>query len=63
MAFELQNINVDHYTIGAHYCRTSHAKGGVVISTHNTLYSAAINLSKHCTEKDIEICAVKLEVQ
>ena len=62
-AFEFQNINTDHCTIGAQFCRTSHAKGGVVIYTHNTLHSAAINLGKHCMEKDIEICAVKLEVQ
>ena len=48
-AFELQNINIDHYTIGAQFCRTSHAKGGVVIYTHSTLHSAAINLGKHCT--------------
>jgi len=62
-AFELQNINIDHYTLGAQFCRTSHAQGGVVIYTHNSLHSTTINLSKYCVEKDIEICAVKLEVQ
>jgi hypothetical protein len=61
-ALELQNINIDHYTIGAQFCRTSHAQGGVVIYTHNSLHSAPINLSKYCAVRDIEICAVKLEV-
>ena len=62
-ALELQTITLDQYTIGAHFCRTSYAQGGVVIYTHNSLHSSPINLSKYCVEKDIEICAVKLEVQ
>jgi hypothetical protein len=62
-ALELQNINIDHYTIGAQFSRTTHAKGGVVIYTHSSLHSAAINLSKYCEEKDIEICGVKLQEQ
>jgi hypothetical protein len=62
-ASELQNISIDQYTIGAQYCKTSHAHGGVVIYTHNSLHSAHINLSEFCMEKDIEICAVKLKVQ
>jgi exonuclease III len=61
-ALELQNINTDHYTIGTQFCITSPAQGGVVIYTHNSLHSAPINLSKYCAEKDIETCAVKLEV-
>jgi hypothetical protein len=62
-AFELQSINIDHYIMGAQFCRTNYAKGGVVIYAHNSLCLTAINLSKYCVEKDIEICAVKLEVQ
>ena len=54
---------MDHYIIGAHYCRTNHAKGGVVIYIHSSLKSTAINLVKYCMEKNIEICAVKLEIQ
>jgi hypothetical protein len=60
---ELQTITIDHYSVGAHFCRTKHAQGGVAIYTHNSLYSTAVNLSKYCTEKDIEICAVKIELQ
>jgi len=60
---ELQTITIDHYSVGAHFCRTKHAQGGVVIYTHNSLYSTTVNLSKYCTEKDIEICAVKIELQ
>jgi len=62
-ASELQTITIDHYSVGAHFCRTKHAQGGVVIYTHNSLYSTTVNLSKYCTEKDIEICAVKIELQ
>jgi exonuclease III len=60
---ELQNTNIDHYSIGGQFYRTIHAQGGVVVYIHNNLYSTAINLSKYCIEKDIEICAVRLEVQ
>jgi len=49
--------------IGAQFCRTTQAHGGVVIYTHTSLHSTPINLSEFCTEKDIEICAVKLKVQ
>jgi len=40
---ELQNICIDHYTLGAHFCRTSYAKGGVVIYILNTVRLTSIN--------------------
>ena len=61
-ALELQNICIDHYCLGAHLCRTVYTKSGVVIYTLNTVSLTPINLSKFCTEKDIEIFAVKIEV-
>jgi len=36
--FELQNICIDHYTLGAHFCRTTYAKGGVVIYTQYCMF-------------------------
>ena len=62
-AHELQNIHMEQYTLGAQFCRTNHAQGGVVIYTRNSLNAAPIDLSKYCKEKDIEICAVKTKIQ
>lgn len=60
---ELQTTTIDHYSVGAYFCRTKHAQGGVVIYTHSSLNPTSINLTKYCKEKDIEICAVKITVQ
>jgi hypothetical protein len=35
--FEIGNININHYNLGAFYCRKSHKHGGVQILVHGTL--------------------------
>jgi hypothetical protein len=59
--FELDQINVDVYKLGAKYCRQFIKKGGVCIFVHKNLNYLNINLSKYCEDKDIEACALKLE--
>ena len=57
---EKPHTNIEGYSIGAHFCRESYAKGGTIIYVHNKLQYTSIDLSAYCKEKDIEICAVKL---
>ena len=59
---ELSHVNLENCTIGAQFCRSHYAKGVVVMYIHNNLNSTNIDLSKYCKEKDIEICAVKLNL-
>ena len=61
-SMELSHVNLENCTIGAQFCRSHYAKGGVVMYRHNNLNATNIDLSKYCKEKDIEICAVKLNL-
>jgi hypothetical protein len=58
----MSHVYIEIYNIGAQFCRVIHEKGGVIIYVHSSLKFSNINLSKHCKENDIEICAVKLNV-
>jgi hypothetical protein len=53
-------ITVDHYNLGAVYCRNNITEGGVCIFVHNSITYLNINLDKFCIDQIIEICAVKL---
>jgi hypothetical protein len=59
---ELSHVNLENYIIAAQFCRSHYEKGGVITYIHNSLNSTNIDLSKYCKEKDIEICAVKLNL-
>jgi hypothetical protein len=60
---ELNSTNLDQYKLGASFCREKHRYGGVCIYVSETLQSSAINLIKYHKEKDLEIFALKLNVQ
>jgi hypothetical protein len=53
-------ITIDHYNLGAVYCRKYLSKGGVCIFLHNSVNYFNTNLDKLCIDQTIEICAVKL---
>jgi exonuclease III len=57
---QLEKIHIENYKLGANYCRQIRAKGGVAIFVHNNLEFTNIDIDQHCTEQDIEICALKL---
>ena len=57
---ELQQTFIDSYTLGAYFCRTSYAKGGVRTYMHKSLNFENISLKIYCIEKDFEVCALKL---
>jgi hypothetical protein len=57
---ELINVYLEHYKLGASYCRECHEKGGVAICIHNRLKFLNINVDKYCEEQDTEICALQI---
>ena len=59
---EKSYVNLESYTIGAQFCRTTCVRGRVIIYVHNTLKFANIDLTEYCKEKDIEISAVRLNI-
>ena len=59
---ELDQINVDGYRLHARYCRQVVKRGGVCIFVYKTLNYINIDLGKYCKDQDIEVCALKLEM-
>ena len=57
---ELNNIHIEHYTMGASYCRKSRTHGGVGIFVYNTLLYSTVNLNKVCNDYAFEACVIKL---
>jgi exonuclease III len=60
--FELEQINVDGYNLGATHCRQVIKRGGVCIFVRNNLNYTNIDLSAYCKDQDIDICALNLEL-
>jgi len=60
---EITSINLDQYKLGAFFCRQKFKGGGVSIYISQFLQCSLINLEKYCKEKDLEICALKINVQ
>ena len=58
--FELDNISIDNYNLGASYCRKSSLKGLVCIYVLKNLSFTTVNLKAYCPDQDIEIYSVKL---
>jgi exonuclease III len=57
---EFQRTSLDYNSLGAGYCRTSYAKGGVCILVHDKLRFVNTDLAKFCKDKDFEVCAIKI---
>jgi hypothetical protein len=59
---EKNYVKSEGYTIGAQFCRSLFERGGAIIYVHNSLKFTNVDLSEYRKEKDIEICAVKLNI-
>ena len=59
--FELKQLNVEGYSLGAAYSRQVVKRGGVCIFVHKNLNYTTVDLGKYCKDQDIEVCALKLE--
>jgi hypothetical protein len=53
---EIVHLNLDNYILGAYYSRKHLKKGG------DSLKIATINLDNYCYDKDIEACAVCVNI-
>jgi exonuclease III len=60
---EITNINLDQYKLGTSLCRQEYKGGGACIYISQSLQCSKINLEKYHKEKDLEICALNLNVQ
>jgi hypothetical protein len=52
--YEINNILLDNYVMGAKYCRIIHKNGGVCIFIHSSIKFNNVSVAKYCVEKDIE---------
>ncbi|XP_023702159.1 uncharacterized protein LOC111861650 [Cryptotermes secundus] len=59
---EISEVNFDHYTVGTSYCRQTYSHGGVCVLVHKNIQFNTINPDQFNKEKDLEICALKLNV-
>jgi hypothetical protein len=59
---ELERISINHYNLGAKFCRKNLKDGGVSIFVHKSLNFSNINIQEFGKEQDIEVCAVKLNL-
>ena len=59
---EVNNINLEQYTLGAHFSRNKYKQGGVAIFVLNNIQYYNFDLTLHIKEKDFEICAIKIQV-
>jgi exonuclease III len=60
--FDIDNICINNYNLGAFCCRKSRKHGGVSIFVHDTLTYTNIDINKYCNEFDLEACALKLKM-
>jgi hypothetical protein len=60
--YEIDNLPIDHYKLGSKFCRQEFKNGGVCIFIPNDLQFTAVSLDNYSNEKDIEVCAVKVNI-
>jgi hypothetical protein len=59
---ELERISIDHYNLGAKFCRKNLKDGGVSIFVHESLNFFNINIQEFGKEQDIEVCEIKIQL-
>ena len=59
---EINTMDYGQYTLRAQYCRRLFNQGGAAIFIHNNIDSEVTELSSFCREKDLEICATKIQL-
>jgi hypothetical protein len=60
---ELLKLSFEGYTFATGYCRENSMGGGVCIFIKKKLICQTIDLSKYCSEKLLEICAVRYQLK
>jgi hypothetical protein len=57
------HLTLDGFLLGFSFCRQKLQRGGVCIFVKKDKCFNKIDISQHCTEQDLEICAVQLETK
>jgi hypothetical protein len=60
--YEIDNLPIDHFKLESKICRQEFKNRGVYIFIHEDLEFFPITLDKYCKVKDIEVCAVRLNI-
>jgi exonuclease III len=59
---DIPHLNLGKYTLGAFYCRRYFKMGGTCIYVLNNLNAVNINLDNFCNDKEMEACAVSVDI-
>ena len=59
---EIETLSIDHYILGAKFCRQSLKHGGTGIFVQESLAYTNTDLQEFCMEQDIETCVVKINL-
>jgi exonuclease III len=57
----IHSTYLDQYTVGAYFCRKTYKQGGVAVYVIKDIPYTSIDLDQFISEKDTEICALKLQ--
>jgi hypothetical protein len=60
---DLLHLTLDGYSLGYSFCRQNLQRGGVCIFVKKEQCFNKIDISHHCKEQNLEICAVQLETK
>jgi len=60
--FEMEMMSIEYYKVGTKFCRQQFKNGGLCIFVHESIDFDVISTHCICKEKDLEICAVKLNL-
>jgi hypothetical protein len=55
-------MSIEYYKLGTKFCRQQSKNGGVCIFVHESIDFDVISIHHICKEKDLEICAVKINL-
>jgi hypothetical protein len=59
--YEVDNLSIDLFQLGSKFCRHDLKNGGMCVFVCEDFDFFSISLDKYFSEKDIEVCAVRLQ--
>jgi exonuclease III len=60
--YEIGNLPIHHFKLESKFCRHEFKNGRVCVFIHEDLEYVSNSLDKCCKEKDIEVCAITLNI-
>jgi hypothetical protein len=60
--YEIDNLPIDRFKLGSKFCRHEFKNGGACFFIHEDIEFFSISLDKYLKEKDIDVCAVRLNL-